>query len=354
MGATAVVFGGYGTFGQLVSKGLASLGVTVIIAGRNLAQAEALAHQLGRPHQGVVADITVPASCRVILKEGIVAVNCTGPFTLLDHTLLDLCLEIGCHYVDIAEERAYAAMVRSYGARFYQQGCAAVYGCSSLPGISGALGLIAAANTIARPDSARVTLFIGNNNPKGQAAIRTAVAQLGKPIKAPQGELKGFRDGEIVALPEPFGSRRVFNFESPEYDLFPQLLGVRAVLVKVGFELKSATLTFALLAALSSNYGEMTAAVLAKLGDLGRGLGRSGGVVMTELFYQDGTISRAALFCDQQAQGMVALPCVFAAEMLCKGDTRLRGALTAYELLGSQELIDRIVAAGFRLMATRV
>src|SRR5256885_15230538 len=108
--------------------------------------------------------------------------------------------------------------------------------CSSRPAISGSLALLAAG---ARPDPAaraRLTLFIGNKNHKGAAAVRSAVGVIGRPIAAPQGQLRGFSDGVVVELPPPFGKRRVYNFESADYDLLPPLLGVQALEVKVGFE----------------------------------------------------------------------------------------------------------------------
>src|SRR5207245_5118818 len=127
------------------------------------------------------------------------------------------------------------------------------------------------------PERARVTLFIGNRNPKGTAAIRSAVGAIGKPIAAPQGTLVGFRDREVVPLPEPFGRRAVYNFDSPDYDLFPGLLGVRAVSVKLGFELRSATRALALLAAVSSCWGRRTTGLLECVGRWSRGAGCSGG-----------------------------------------------------------------------------
>src|SRR5262249_42245540 len=157
----------------------------------------------------------------------------------------------------IAVERDHAALIRAYGERFRQRGLAAVYGCSSLPAISGALALHARSlcgDKTAKPERARVTLFIGNDNPKGRGAILSLLRTLGQPIHAPQGMLRGFRDREVVPLPPPFGRRAVFNFDSPEYDLFPALLGVRLVSVKVGFELRLANYGFAALALLGYRY----------------------------------------------------------------------------------------------------
>ena len=161
-----------------------------------------------------------------------------------------------------------------------------------------------------------MTLFIGNKNPKGWAAVRSLLAGLGQPIVAPQGTVRGFRDREVVSLPAPFGRRAVFNFESPEYDLFPLLLGVRSVSVKVGFELRLGTCLFAVLARLGSNYGELTARLLALPGRALSRVGCSGGVVMTELFCADGSVRWAALAGRQDGQRMAALPCALVAHAL--------------------------------------
>src|SRR5439155_9287463 len=139
------------------------------------------------------------------------------------------------------------------------------------------------------PRRVRVTLFIGNQNPKGRSALESLVRILGQPLQTPQGPVLGFRDREVVVLPPPFGLRGVFNFDSPEYDLFPALLGARSVSVKLGFELRLTTYGFALLAVLGSGYGARTARLLALPGRLLQRLGCSGAVVMAELFLADGS-----------------------------------------------------------------
>jgi hypothetical protein len=349
---SVVVFGGYGTFGSHVARELARLGVPLVIAGRDRSRAQAFARALGAGHRGRAADVTRPESCREALRGQTVAVNCAGPFGQLGTALLDACLESGCHYADIADDRRYAALVRAYGGRFQERGLAAIYGCSSLPGLSGALGLLALGGSPATPERARVTLFIGNNNPKGEAAIRSLVGGLGKPIAAPQGTRYGFRDREVVPLPRPFGRRAVFNFESPEYDLFGPLLGVRSVVVKVGFELQPAAYAFALLAVLGWNYGPRTADLLARPAGLLRRLGTSGGAVMTELFYPDGSTRRAALVGRRDGQRMAALPCAYVARALAEGRPLRSGMGTVYDLLGAGPLLDRLTAAGFELHTT--
>src|SRR5579864_4449799 len=145
MGA-AVVFGGYGIFGRIVARELANQGITVTIAGRDPAHAEVFANSLGPEHRSMAADVASLDSCRKALQHQNVAVNCAGPFAARADALLHACLVCGCHYVDIADNRAYTILVRALGESFRQKGLAAVYGCSSLPGISGALALAALAD----------------------------------------------------------------------------------------------------------------------------------------------------------------------------------------------------------------
>jgi hypothetical protein len=355
----AVVFGGYGTFGSHVCRELVRRGVPVIVAGRDRGRAETFARTLGRGSRGIQADVTNRSDCRAALSERNLAVNCAGPFQDLDATLLETCLDLGCHYVDIADDRAYAALVRRHDDAFHSRGLAAVYGCSSLPGISGALALRARAGVAAPIQRVRVTLFIGNNNPKGEAAVRSLLAGLGRPIAAPQGVLHGFRDREVVPLPPPFGPRAVFNMESPEYDLFPSLLGAAEVGVKLGFGLPLVTYGLAFLAWLGSGYGKRMARLLGVPGRLLQRFGCSGGAVMTELFLADGSVRRATMLARRDGQRMAALPCAMAAERLwamfgaaskvAVESHRPRGALTAYEFLGCDGLIAGLVATGFEL-----
>jgi len=346
---SAVVFGGYGTFGSLVCRELARTGTRVTVAGRDRLRAEALAADLGPEGRALRADVRDANDCRAAIAAHGVAVCCAGPFAALGSGLLEACLDAGCHYVDIAEDRAHAARVRGFASAFRNRGLAAVYGASSLPGLSGALAQLARGDASPSPERARVTLFIGNASPKGQAAVDSAVARLGRPVSAPQGTLRGFGERERVELPPPFGTRSVYTFDSPDYDLLPELVGVESVGVKVGFERRAATTAFALLARLGSGYGSRLARLLGWLGGLAPG-GTSGGIVQVELFWKDGTTRRAALLAEGGGQRMAALPCVLAVRALDDGSATARGALTAYELLGAEALVRAVAAAGYRLL----
>ncbi len=341
-----VVFGGYGVFGSHVCRELARRGSRVTVVGRDRGRAAALAESLGAGHRALAADVGDTGACRDAIAEHAVAVHCAGPFGAASHALLDACLEAGCHYVDIADDREYAAAVRRHSARFRERGLTAAFGCSSLPGLSGALAEIARGARSEAPSRARVALFVGNRNAKSETVILSLVRGLARDIRAPQGVLRGFRDHESIDLPAPFGRRGVYAFESPDYDLLPESLRVSALSVLVGFENRLAGPLFLLLARAGSRWGRRTASVLAHLGRLSQG-GSSGGTVVVDLFWPDGLAVRAGLHAAREGQRMAALPAALAAHALESGRATARGALTVAELLGNEALLGEMTAAGF-------
>jgi uncharacterized protein YbjT (DUF2867 family) len=345
-----VVFGGYGTFGAIVSRALAELGHAVTVAGRDRGRAEALARALGEGHSALAADVSDRDACRRALDGHLVAVCCAGPFSGLGDALLAACVESAVHYVDIADDRAYVARGRGWDARFIAQGRAAVFGCSSLPGLSSALALRARAAYDDPPRAARATLFIGNRNPKGAGAVQSMAQALGRAVEAPQGRLTVFGNAERVRLPPPFGERVVRTIDTPDYDLLPALLGATEVRVKVGFELGLTNRLFAVLASLGVRPGRAAATLLARVGGLLPASGTSGGVVQCELFWADGRTSRAAAVSGSDGQRMAVLPCVMAAHALAGGGNVALGARWPHEVIGANALLDEVRRAGFAVV----
>jgi hypothetical protein len=343
------VFGGYGTFGAHASRALAAAGLPLRIAGRDGERARIFAAGLGIGHEGIAADASDPASCARALTGIRVAVSCAGPFSRLGTALPESCLAAGVHYVDISDDRNWHARLRSWDGRFRERDLTAAVGCSSLPGISGALAVLAA-ERLPTVERVRITLFIGNRNPKGEAAVRSAAAQLGRIFPAPQGLLRGLAGREIVDLPPPFGARAVHDWESPELDLFPILLGAREVRVKVGFESRLANAAAATLARLGPRVGGALLGAFTPLARVLSRFGHSGGYVKVELQAADGTTASAVLGGAEEGQRMAALPAAFVAQGLHEGTVTSRGVVTAWEALGARTLVEGLMAQGYQLV----
>ena len=344
---SVILFGGYGVFGSLIARELVSRGISVTIAGRNNSKAEALALQLGEKARGLEADATQLESCRRALAGHRLAVHCAGPFSEKNLALLQACLETGCHYVDIADDRGYLARVRALQGEFSAKQLSAVYGCSSLPGISGALAETAIAETQAAPAAIRVLLFIGNRNPKGPAALESVLKIAGTQIPAPQGWLRGLGDLEAVQLPAPFGRRWALNFESAEYDMFPDLFGCGSVTVKVSFELGIANRLFAMLGHARRSMNSLLRGPLLILGNSISAWGSSGGAVQVQVSGEKKQCSMTLLNLEA-GQRMAILPAVFSVQRILRGKAPT-GALPVFECLGSSKLLEGLLREGCRI-----
>jgi hypothetical protein len=347
--STVAVLGGYGTFGARVSRDLAGRGHRVIVAGRDRRRAETLARALGPEHAGVAADAKEVAACRQAIRGATVAVVCAGPFSALGSAPARAALEEGAHYVDIADDRAYIRALRDLDAEFTGARLCAAYGCSSLPAVSSALALTLVSAS-GRPERARVTLYIGAANPKGEASVRAMVERLGRTVHAADGAHPGFGDPQTVPLPAPFGPRTAYTFDGPEHDLFPPLLGVSAVDVRVGFELPLANAGFALLARTGAHWGRRTAALLARLATWAPAMGTSGGAVLVELDWSDGRRASRALVADTGGQRMAALPCTVIAHALAGRPAPVVGVRPPTDVVAAPALLAALEAEGMRVV----
>jgi hypothetical protein len=320
----------------------------VSIAGRDGEKAVQFAAVLGAAHRGLAINLNDRSKVDDAVRQHAVTVNCAGPFSKLDTCVLDACLKHKRPYVDIGDDRSYVKHLRSRNNEFVTAGVAALFGCSSLPAISGALAIRLMQDSPVPPHAATVTLLIGNNNPKGIAAITSLLESLGRPIAAPQGSLRCFRESVAVRFPEPFGRRRNYPAETPEYDLFPELLCVADVRAGFCFELRISNWLMAALSRLPIPFGRRTANFLSLASRPFQSLGTSGGAIMTELTFSDGSTSSAAMIAREHGQRMAALPCSLAAQSLAGGKIR-PGVGTAYDLLGADELLRELTRRGFEL-----
>jgi len=344
------VLGGYGTFGARVSRDLAGRGHRIVVAGRDGRRAETLARALGPEHAGVVADVRDLAACRQAVRGAAVAVVCAGPFSALGSAPARAALEESAHYVDIADDRAYIRALRDLDGEFTRARLCAAYGCSSLPAVSSALAL-SVVGPSDHPERARVTLYIGAANPKGEASVRAMVERLGRTVRTADGTHPGFGDPQTVPLPAPFGPRTAYTFDGPEHDLFPALLGVSAVDVRVGFELPLANAGFALLARTGAHWGRRTATILARLATFAPAIGTSGGAVLVEVEWRDGRRASRALIADEGGQRMAALPCAVIADAMATGPVSVVGVHPPTDVVAAPALLAALEAAGLRVVS---
>lgn len=161
-----IVAGAGGVFGQLL---VAELGGFDVVATTRA--------ELDLRDPGAVARVA----------RGAYAFACAaGPFQDLDPRIVHAVVNEGTHWLDISDDAAWFFGLlddRTLDAAAKEHGVAVIPGLSTLPAISGAL-----ARRVMPASEIDITLFIGNRNRKGRAAIASA-AMSGGTLDSPDREL---------------------------------------------------------------------------------------------------------------------------------------------------------------------
>ena len=132
-----VVVGGYGNFGTYVARSLAGdPAITVVIAGRDLARAEAFAVTLAGAEAGRY-DISGSSKALAALRPDLV-INMVGPYNEQGYAVAEAAIACGAHYCDIADAREFVAAIGQLDEQAKAAGVAALAGASSVPALTAA------------------------------------------------------------------------------------------------------------------------------------------------------------------------------------------------------------------------
>jgi short subunit dehydrogenase-like uncharacterized protein len=97
-----LIYGANGYTGRLIAEEAARRGLQPILAGRNAGAIEPLAKRLRLPVRAFALDN--PAAVRAGLKDLGLVLHCAGPFSATCAPMLEACLDVGAHYLDITGE----------------------------------------------------------------------------------------------------------------------------------------------------------------------------------------------------------------------------------------------------------
>lgn len=336
--------GGYGVFGRHLARALLdTTDARLILAGRDAGRAEEACHRLAAPDRAEPVELDLSDLDAVgRAAAGCVAVACAaGPFQELPIGLPGAAVRAGAHWLDVSDDPAWVLSILgdpALHASAVDRGVSVIPGLSAVPAVSGVLArwcLVRASEA----DRGRVTLFIGNRNPKGAGA--TASALIG-----------GFTDPECVEL--PVGRRRAFRFDTPDRELFRRDLDVEAE-VRVALE-------WAYLGWLTATLGRATrrigvsgqariARALSRISGPFSHLGTDLGCVQVDLWSSSGSdgCSAAAV----AGQPIVILPCALAIAALLDGSFSATGVGHPAAWLPVDEYLAGLRSRGVRLI-TRV
>lgn len=239
MAGRILILGGYGNFGKRIAAALCRKRLPVIIAGRRLDKAEALARALPAGLASAVrCDVT--RSLAELLRElkPRVVVNTCGPFQGRDYAVAQACIRTGTHYIDLADGRDFVTGITALDAEAADAGVAVIAGASTVPGLSSAV-LEEYAPEFATIDSLVYGISPGQKAERGLATTQGIMTYVGKPLrsfKSFSDPIYGWQDIYLQKYPE-LGLRWMASCDIPDLDLLPERYAIGKLRFSAGLEL---------------------------------------------------------------------------------------------------------------------
>lgn len=245
-----LIIGGYGTFGMRLARLLADeADLTLLIAGRSLAKAEAFAGTLGGRAEAAVLDRDGELEERLSALKPDLVVDASGPFQVMvgdPYKVVRACLALGIHYADLADSRAFVAGIGALDEAAKAAGTFVISGLSSFPALSFA-AFEAMAPVFERVDGVAAGIAPSPRAGIGLNVIQAIASYAGKPIAHVRDgmEVEGYgmieRMPFIIAPPGivPLRQREFLLADAPDLALLPaRVRGIRSTFTGAGTEPK--------------------------------------------------------------------------------------------------------------------
>lgn len=242
-----LIVGGYGVFGgRLARLLLARGGLRVLVAGRSLEAARAFCAQHGG--EALQLDRDGDLASVFARERPFVVVDAAGPFQAYGlgdpYRLARAALLAGAHYLDLADDGAFASGIVALDAQARDAQRAAISGASSVPAISSA-AVTALAVGLQRIEKIETLILPGNRAPRGLSVMQAILAQVGRPLKLWRGDatsvVSGWSGLRRDGLQLPDGTRVPARWSSwigsPDLLLLPPHFKARSVTFRAGLEL---------------------------------------------------------------------------------------------------------------------
>jgi len=171
------IVGGYGATGQIVASELwRSCNGEILIGGRDLAKAQALASEFDPRVSAARLDILDAHSLDDFCSRCSIIVNCAGPVMLLQERVAQAAFRRQCHYIDAAGMSLVKERMLPHAREIEDLGLSFVISAGWMPGLSEVLPIYADAQASARMDSVEsLTVYFGDSGEWSASALRDGV-----------------------------------------------------------------------------------------------------------------------------------------------------------------------------------
>ena len=199
------LLGGYGIFGGRIAEALTRDDrCRVRVVGRHAKAGGNFACRIGADFRACALDDR--ASLRRALDGSFLVIHAAGPFQGVDYRVAELSLEVGAHYLDLADARDFVAGIGRLDEEARRRGLLVASGVSSTPAITSAL-IQELRPEFSRIDEIQTALSPGNQNPRGASTIGAVLSYLGRTIRVWRDgrwvECPGWGDAQRLAVPSP-------------------------------------------------------------------------------------------------------------------------------------------------------
>lgn len=239
-----LILGGYGNFGSYIARSLASdPEIKLLIAGRSREKAGAFAASLdgAAPAEGYAIDIE--SNLHQPLREFApdMVIHTVGPFQGQSYSVAEACIGIGCHYVDLADGRAFVSGIEALDNAAKAADVLVVSGASSVPCLTAAV----VDDALPRFESIEAIdygISAAQQTNRGLATASAVLSYVGRPFRTLRdGGCKtvyGWQDLHAERYPE-LGLRLFGNCDVPDLELFPRRYpSLRTIQFGAGHEIK--------------------------------------------------------------------------------------------------------------------
>ena len=238
MNSRVLILGGYGNFGKRIAAALVAKDIPVLIAGRNLQKAEAMAASLGDKARPVSLDAEMALEGQLSVLKPTVVINTVGPFQGASYQIAESCIAQGVHYVDLADGRDFVSGITALDDAAKAAGVVVISGASTVPGLSSAV-VEHFKSEFSEIELMRFGISPGQQAERGLATTQGVLSYVGKPL-SPYASIKAQTYGwqDIYQQDYPvIGKRWMANCEVPDLDLLPARYGIRQIQFSAGLEL---------------------------------------------------------------------------------------------------------------------
>ncbi len=243
-----VVLGANGNFGKRICATLsADTNIQLILGGRD---PDKLQHLQKSLQQGahvnapelLITDIHQPqfkAALQSLQPD--VVIHTAGPFQGQDYTAPQICIDIGAHYIDLADGRRFVCDIKNLHQAALDKKVLIVSGASSVPGLSGAV-IDHYVSEFRELHEIDFGIIPGNKAERGIATLRGILSYVGHPfqcwINNQWQDIYGWAERRCMDMGSPLGKRWLANVDIPDLELFPaRYPGVNTVRFQAGLEL---------------------------------------------------------------------------------------------------------------------